>query len=247
MSEFILQIERLASALGDAEYRYLLLEPLILYGVLIGVAMLLLGFFMKAPKLQLAALITVGVAAFAHVPYKDARLAAQPRMEQVYKLNSPARVKGFNENTQAWVASTWKFRLLVLSSALAIMIGINRNRIGFGLGVATALLGLLVAKNTMWLHYQDAIAYHPNLIRHSAPIDERRTAVAPSARAQEITPAALSPSTATPPSAPSSSAAGVPSRPIAEPLPQQRIAPPPSPPSASRSSSPLRAVSPLRP
>ncbi len=171
MSESILQIEQLLSAFGDPEYRFLLLEPLIFYGILIGVFMLGLGYFMKAPKLQIAALITLGISALAHVPYKDARLSAQPRMEQVYKISSPARMKGFNENTQQWLAASWKFRLLVLAATVTVMIGINRNRIGYGLGIATAILGLFAAKSAVWLHYQDAIAYHPNLKKHETPIE----------------------------------------------------------------------------
>jgi len=237
MREFFLQIERLTAAFGDPEYRYLLIEPFILYGVLVGVVMLCAGFFAKAPKLQLAALITIGVASLAHVPYKDARLGAQPRVEQVYKLSSPSRVKGFNENTAAWIAATWQFRLLFLCALLAIMIGINRNRIGFGLGMATALLGLLVAKNTLWLHYQDAVAYHPNLNRHSAPIDQHRSIAAPAARTEERAPAARAT-----PVAPASS---LPATPVA---PEARVAPPAAPtrtapaPDAPRP----RAVAPLR-
>jgi len=237
MTEFFLQLERLITAFGDPEYRYLLLEPLILYGIAVGVVMLVVGFFTKAPKLQLAALITVGIASLAHVPYKDARLGAQPRIEQVYKLNSPARVKGFNENTEAWVAATWRFRLLFLCALLAIMIGINRNRFGFGLGVATALLGLMVAKNTLWLHYQDAIAYHPNLNRHSAPIDQHRNISPPVARTEERAPAARAT-----PVAPASSLRATPV------VPETRVAPP-SPPSrtAQAPDAPRpRVVAPLR-
>lgn len=184
MSDFIIQIGKLITAFGDAEYRYLLLEPLIFYGILIGVVMLGVGFFMKAPKLQFAALITVGISAFAHVPYKEARLSAAPRIEQVYKISSPARMKGFNENTQSWLETVWQFRLLVLLAAVTLMIGINRNRFGFGLGVATCLLGLTVAKNAMWLHYQDAIAYHPNLKKHEAPIDRQPRVETPPAVTQ---------------------------------------------------------------
>ncbi|MDF1656846.1 MAG: hypothetical protein P1U58_04495 [Verrucomicrobiales bacterium] len=206
MSDFIIQIEKLITAFGDAEYRYLLLEPLIFYGILIGVVMLGVGFFMKAPKLQFAALITIGISAFAHVPYKEARLSAAPRMEQVYKISSPARMKGFNENTQTWLETVWQFRLLVLLAAVTLMIGINRNRFGFGLGVATCLLGLLVAKNAMWLHYQDAIAYHPNLKKHEAPIDRQPRIQTPPAVTQSqwtpesvdttrVAPAAAAPAT----------------------------------------------------
>ena len=126
MSEFILQIEKLFSAFSDPEYRYLLLEPLIFYGILIGVGMLITGFFMKAPKLQMAALIVVGITAFSHIPYKEARLAAQPRMEQVYKISSPSRVRSFNETTKGWIATSWKFRLLIIVTGIAILFGVNR-------------------------------------------------------------------------------------------------------------------------
>lgn len=174
MSEFILQIEQLIRAAGDPEYRYLLLEPLIFYGIFIGIAMLITGHFTKAPKLQTTALVVIGIAALTHVPYKDARLAAQPRMEKVYKVKYPARVKGFNENTQQWIANSWKFKLLVLAALATLMIGIDRNKFGFGMAVATCVLGLVSAKNAMWLNYQDAIAYHPNLTVHEAPIDKTK-------------------------------------------------------------------------
>jgi hypothetical protein len=173
MSEFIIQIEKLLTAVGDAEYRYLLLEPLIFYGLLVGVIMLGVGFVMKAHRLQTAALVVLGIAALSYFPYKDARLAAQPRMAQVYKTDFPARVTSFAQNTSDWIATSWQFRLLVLCTGATIMIGINRNRIGFGLAVASMLLALLAAKNALWLNYQDAIAYHPNLRLHETPIDRR--------------------------------------------------------------------------
>ncbi len=173
MSEFIIQIEKLLSAIGDAEYRYLLLEPLMFYGLFIGVIMLGVGFFLKAHRLQTAALVVIGAAALTHFPYKEARITAQPRMEQVYKLTTPSRVKGFAENTSSWVATSWQFKLLVLCTVATLMIGVHRNKLGFGLAIATMLLGLSAAKNAMWLNYQDAIAYHPNLKVHEAPIDIR--------------------------------------------------------------------------
>jgi hypothetical protein len=182
MSEFIIQIEKLLSAVGDPEYRYLLLEPFIFYGLFIGVVILVVGFSLKAYKLQTTALVVIGVAALAHFPYKEARLAAQPRIEQVYKISTPSRVKGFAENTSAWVAASWQFRLLVLCAGATLMVGVQRNRIGFGLAMATMLLGLLAAKNAMWLNYQDAIAYHPNLKIHETPIDQRSYAAPPPAR-----------------------------------------------------------------
>jgi len=207
MSEFIIQIEKLVSAIGDAEYRYLLIEPLIFYGLFTGVIMLGVGFAMKAHRLQTTALVVLAVAALAYFPYKDARLAAQPRMEQVYKTSFPSRVSGFARNTSDWIATSWQFRLLVLCTGATILIGINRNRIGYGLAIASMLLALLAAKNALWLNYQDAIAYHPNLKLHEAPIDRRsvhdppppaerreKERRPPAIIAEPITPAGLVPS-----------------------------------------------------
>lgn len=182
MSEFILQIEKLISATGDAEYRYMLLEPLIFYGIIIGVIMLIAGFCMKAPKLQTMALITIGLSALTQVPYQNARVAAQPRIEQVYKLSSPTRFKMFKENTQSWVAKSWQFKLLVLLCAAAFMIGIGTNKFGYWAAISACVLGLVAAKNAMWLNYQDALAFHPNLKVHEAPIESKVTKVTESIR-----------------------------------------------------------------
>ncbi|MBL9159403.1 MAG: hypothetical protein JNJ70_18105 [Verrucomicrobiales bacterium] len=208
MSEFILQIESLLSALSDPEYRYLALEPLITYGLLTGVILVLVGYFAKAPRLEVAALVVIGVAALTYFPYKDARTAAQPRMEQVYKIDAKSRVEGFAKNSLQWQAASWQFKLLVVVAFATLMIGVHRNRIGLGLAAATLLLALLTTKQAMWLNYQDALAYHPNLKRHDAPIDRRTGGSSPAPRertkernpappvAQPVTPAAQAPAPA---------------------------------------------------
>ncbi len=173
MSEFILQIEKLLSAYMDPEYRFLALEPLISYGLLAGVAMLVTAYFIKAPRLQVAALVVIGIAALTYFPYRDARVTAEPRLEIVYKSGLPARASDFASNTRAWVEGAWQFRLLVLCAFSTLMIGIQRNRIGFFLGVTTVVLAFVAMKDSMWRNYQDALAYHPNLKKHEAPIDQR--------------------------------------------------------------------------
>lgn len=186
MSEFILHIEKLLGAFADPEYRFLVLEPLISYGLLAGIGMLVAGFFMKAPRLQVAALVVIGIAALTYFPYRDARVVAGPRLERVYKSDLPSRATDFATNTRVWLDHAWQFRLLVLCAFSTLMIGIQRNRIGFGLAVVTVLLGFVSMKNSMWLNYQDALAYHPNLKKHEAPIDRR--APAPQSPAREVPP-----------------------------------------------------------
>jgi hypothetical protein len=210
MSEFILQIEKLLSALSDPEYRYLALEPLITYGLLTGVVLIVAGYFSKAPRLEVAALVVIGVAALTYFPYKDARAAAQPRMEQVYKIDAKPRVEGFAKNSLEWQAASWQFKLLVVCAFATLLIGIHRNKIGLGLTAVTVLLALFTTKSAMWLNYQDALAYHPNLKQHDAPIDRHTGGPSPAPRektqqrtppptvAQPITPAAQAPNVTRP-------------------------------------------------
>lgn len=227
MSEFILQIEKLLSAFSDPEYRYLALEPLITYGLLTGVILIVAGYFSKAPRLEVAALAVIGVAALTYFPYKDARAAAQPRMEQVYKIDAKPRVEGFAKNSLEWQAASWQFKLLVVCAFATLMIGVHRNKIGLGLTAVTVLLALFTTKSAMWLNYQDALAYHPNLKQHDAPIDHRPGSPSPAPRektrerapaptvAQPITPAVQVPNV----NKPASPAPAPPSTPSQKPAP----------------------------
>ncbi len=225
MSDFIIQIEKLIYAVGDPEYRYLLLEPLILYGIISGVILMIVSLAIKAHKLQIAALVTLGIAAIAHSPYLEARQAAQPRIEQVYKISSPARVKGFKENSQAWVEKAWQFKLLVLIAVLTFLIGVNRNKFGFWLAVSSVVLGLIAAKNTLWLNYQDAIAYHPNLQTHEAPVDKKVSSVPPPAVKKSSSVAAAKPAPRPKPEVKS-----IQPRPIVKAAPTQEATRTPTPP-----------------
>lgn len=208
MSEFLIQIEKLLNALADPEFRYLALEPVISYGLLVGVALLAVGFLPSASRLRLTALVVIGVAALTYTPYKEARVAAQPRMEKVYRHSAASRVEDFAANTKAWSAASWQFRFLVLAAFGAVLVGAHRgSRMGFVLSILTFFLGLFAMKSSMWLNYQDALAYHPNLKQHEAPVDRRsadripppsrsskreRTPAAP--RAEPVAPAGISPS-----------------------------------------------------
>jgi len=173
MSESFLQIEKLMSAFGDPEYRFLLLESLILFGIIFGLVLFITTLFLRSAKLQTAALIVIGLSAMVHVPYLAARSAAQPRMEQVHKIKSPNRVEEFNQNSIIWRNNSWKYFLLAVVAGAAVLVGAQRNRLGLGLAVVTVLLSLAGIKNALWLNYRDSLAYHPNLKIHQAPIDSR--------------------------------------------------------------------------
>ena len=174
MSEFMLQIEKLFQAISDPEYRFILMEPLIFYGIIFGLIIFIASFFMRVVKFQTVALILIILAAMAHIPYTAARQQAEPRMEQVYKISSPSRVKMFKANSVEWKQGAWVFLALAAVAAATVLVGSQRNRLGLLLTVATVIFGLLAIKNSLWLHYQDSLAYHPNLKSHDSPLDKKK-------------------------------------------------------------------------
>lgn len=170
MSATLQQLEKLLDALGDPEYRFLLLEPLILYGILFGLLAFVASFLLRQDRMQQAALAVIALSALAILPYTGSRSSAQPRVEQVYKISAPARVETFRANTAAWKDQAWVYYALAGLAAGTLLIGSRRNRLGAALAVATVGFAALGMKDALWLHYQDSLAYHPNLKQHQAPV-----------------------------------------------------------------------------
>lgn len=194
MKNSFAQLEKLADALSDAEYRFLFLEPILLYGIAFGIIGFIVSYFMKADKLQITALIVVAVSSFVFFPYIKARSTAQPRLEKVYNLSSPSRTKTFADNTWLWKKNKWVYYALAAAAAGTVLVGARRNRLGLIFGIATVSLGLLAMKNSAWMHYSDALAYHPNLKTNNAPVKEKLQAKpVKTARAEPAKPKPLEP------------------------------------------------------
>ncbi len=173
MKETLTHIEKLTDAISDAEYRFLFLEPILLYGIAFGLIGFIVSYFMKADKLQITALVVTAASAFVFVPYINARSAAQPRIEKVYKVESPSRVKSFADNTWYWKKNKWMYYALAAFASATVLVGARRNRLGLTFGIVTVSLALLAMQNSAWMHYSDALAYHPNLKTNNAPVTEK--------------------------------------------------------------------------
>ena len=174
MKETLSHLEKLADAISDAEYRFLFLEPILLYGIAVGLIGFIATYFMKAEKMQIAALIVIAASSLAFVPYIKARTEAQPRIEKIYKVSEPSRAKGFVDNTWTWKQNKWIYFAAAGVAVATVLVGARRNRLGLALGIATISFGLLAMKNSAWMHYKDALAYHPNLkSNESAPVNQK--------------------------------------------------------------------------
>ena len=164
------KLNYLIDAAKDPEYRFLLIEPILSYGIAFGILLFAVAFFIKHGRLQVTGLVITAVSAFCFMPYMSARRSALPRIEQIYRLDGSERGKLFMENTILWSASTWLYTAVVIIAVATFVVGSRRNQLGYGLSVAVTILGLLAIQNSLWLHYQDASAVHPNLRSHQAPI-----------------------------------------------------------------------------
>lgn len=172
MSTAFLKTEKLIEAAQDPEYRFLLIEPILSYGIAVGLILFLTGFFSKVGKLQIAGLLTTALSALCFMPYMAARREALPRIEQIYRLNLSGRGKIFSDNTILWASSTWLYSGLAIVVIATAVVGSRRNQLGYALSAGAVLLGLTAIQNSLWMHYQDATAFHPNLKSHRAPIEE---------------------------------------------------------------------------
>lgn len=173
MKEFFEKLETLTSAFDDPEYLFLVLEPLQTWGIAFGLIGLVVTYFLKNEKLQVASLIVIAVSALSVIPYLGARTAAETRIEKVYVVSAPARAKGFQANTVDRLEHRWLYLALAGVAGAAVLVGPRRNRLGFGLAIGSVAFSIYAINYGMWMHYQDSLAYHPNLKRNEAPVKEK--------------------------------------------------------------------------
>src|SRR5436305_4765229 len=72
--------EILLSRLKDAEYVYLLLEPVALFGLFFGLIFFSVGLYMAQDKCRIAALIVITVSCWSVYPMMKERAKAQQRL-----------------------------------------------------------------------------------------------------------------------------------------------------------------------
>lgn len=173
MKEFIEQMEKMTEALQDPEYLFLVLEPLQVWGVAFGLIGLVVTYFLKNEKLQVVSLSLIVVSALSVLPYLHARGSAQTRIEKVYEVSAPSRAKGFHANTSDRLEHRWVYLALAGIAGAAVLVGPRRNRLGFALAAGSVAFSLYAINYGLWMHYQDSLAYHPNLKQNEAPVKEK--------------------------------------------------------------------------
>ncbi|MFT4546377.1 MAG: hypothetical protein ACI8XO_003983 [Verrucomicrobiales bacterium] len=153
------EFTHLTEKLSDPEYLHLLLEPIMIWGLGIGVIAFLLSFLFGERKMQLVALIVIIVSAMAVVPYLQQRKKAD---ERVVKLRGDVK-EMIEESTERRRDSRGAYLVVAALAGLTILMGAHKGKPGLLAGVATAAAGAVVVVHGAWLHLKDAEIYHPNI------------------------------------------------------------------------------------
>ncbi|MEM7147501.1 MAG: hypothetical protein AAF591_20465 [Verrucomicrobiota bacterium] len=154
----------LTKALGNPEYLFLLIEPVFIYGILLGVIVFVIGFLLKDKKAQTLGLVFVIVSSFAIWPYLKFRDKAESRISKVYAIEDPTVVKGFKQQTELRNDTKWIFFALGGIAGVVLLIGAQTNRMGLVLGITTVVGGITVVVFSMSMHLKESQVFHPNLL-----------------------------------------------------------------------------------
>ena len=152
-------IKLLFDKFGDAEYRQLLLEPVLIYGVLLGVMAFLFSFLFKERKMQLAALIVIIVSALTVVPYLKARSSADKRAEKLFS----AQAELIEAQRETRKDTQWAYFAVAGLAGVTLLMGAHKGKPGMFVGIATIGAGVCLVIFSMSMHLKDAQIYHPNL------------------------------------------------------------------------------------
>ncbi|MCE9519024.1 MAG: hypothetical protein K8R87_05610 [Verrucomicrobia bacterium] len=156
-------LEIFFSRLRDSGYAYLLLEPLLLYGIFFGVTFYCIGQYMSQPKCRTAALIVIGLCSLSIVPCLSLRHRAQAREFE----KRPADKLQINEQYKRRVDTKWIYYALAIAAGLALISG---GKLASFSNIAIIAGGVLVIFFSAWMHMKEAEIYHPNIIQRAVPV-----------------------------------------------------------------------------
>lgn len=164
------EFAHLTDKLKDPEYLHLLLEPIMVWGLGIGVIAFLFSFFFGERKMQLVALTVIIVSSLAVVPYMKQRKKAD---ERVVKLRGDVK-EMIAESTERRKDSRGAYVLVAALAGLTILMGAHKGKPGMLAGMGTAFAGAILVVHGAWLHLKDAEIYHPNIrVAEKADAGER--------------------------------------------------------------------------
>ncbi|MFK5924328.1 MAG: hypothetical protein QM496_19305 [Verrucomicrobiota bacterium] len=173
MNSFFSSFTELISPLKDGDYLYLLLEPLFIYGITLGALGIIIAYIINNTPFQILTLSLIALSALTIFPYLTLRQKAQQRIEQVYKIEAPARAAQFKEITENRQAHLWLYLVVAITAGFAAMIGPRRNRLGLLFAVVCIVFSGRTILYSLSMHYQDTLIAQAHLKQNQSPVQKR--------------------------------------------------------------------------
>ena len=163
----MIEFANLLEKLRDPQFLHHLLEPLLIYGLALGIMGFLVAFAVKERKMQLAALILIIGSALTIVPYTHFRKKADA--EQMGELLGAEKAMVEEHHTRL-LEGQWIYFGIAGLAALTLLMGAHKGTAGHVIGGATATAGAGAVIFRMWLHLKSEYIEHPELrVANSKP------------------------------------------------------------------------------
>jgi hypothetical protein len=157
-------LDVLLNRLKDAEYTYLLLEPLPLFGLFFGLVFFAVGLYMAQDKCRIAALIVITASCWSVYPMMKQRATAQPRLALNQEITHVS-AETFKRQTELREGTKWIYYSV---GGFALLALIGGGKLGTWSNIALLIGGSFAVVFSVWLHMKEAEVYHPN-IKKSIP------------------------------------------------------------------------------
>ncbi len=155
-------------ALGNPEYFYLWLEPVLTWGLLFGLITFTFGLIIDEKKTQLYGLTIIIASSLCISPYLYQRSVAESRIIKVYEMDEPQRLSGYLGTRTERKSKAWIYYLTALSATLTVLVGGEKNRLGITLHIITPIFCVLAIIVGNSMHYDESRIYHPHLRSHTS-------------------------------------------------------------------------------
>jgi hypothetical protein len=142
--------------LRNPEYLYQLLEPVLIFGVGIGVFFFAITWITKEKKARVASLIVIAISCLMVLPYSRFRGEAAP-------IPAPsAQQWEMPEHSQTRQSHQWVYYTMAGVAVLCLVLGTS-GKAAVVFGILTIVGGISTMVFGIWLHIKEARILHPNL------------------------------------------------------------------------------------
>ncbi len=147
-------LKLLFSNLGDPKYLQLLLEPVPVYGLMLGIIAFIAAFIFKERKMQICALLLIMISSIAGLPSLKERGHTGTRNKQV-RAGNPEQI---SEQRKAQDDTQWAYLAVAGLAGVTILMGAHKGKPGLFVGIATIGAGTCMVIFGMSIHSQ---VHHP--------------------------------------------------------------------------------------